>query len=493
MADLARIKRNVSKMVSMSAPETDIDQYIAEEGVTVDDVKNFKLDQSNQEQTKSDQKSVSRMISDNLKGAAEETYREIIAPFVHGASTFAAGIPKMISKGQDKRLGVNSTDMIFPEQKTAQGKLLRGVGEYAGFTTGLPGRAAMATGKLIGQGVKKLIPKASGKFLSKAIQGVGAGAAGMAAAGDTLESRKQGAKIGALIGGAATGVSPAIKWSFDKIGRAGSVISGIEKEVYEEAQKNGFRNVLKSKYYGKKLPEEIQDRIALNLDNMQSAAGDKYETLTEPLRKSSFDMAQFRDDVIKRANRIKMNPFDTDVSKLDNAILDGVANKAEIKTLGDALDLRRSLDDVIYSNKGELKSTFGKQVRDVLNKALHQNKDLKKVDADWTNFLDVLRDSKKILSDTGEKILARFGSMTGKQKQMLVELEKEIGGMPFVEDLTNWSIAKEFTTKTVSPNVSGVVRAVSKPVLRGYLRQGEKVVSGFGKFGKVVDRRLLGE
>jgi hypothetical protein len=41
-SDLARIKRNVAKMVDMDAPEGDIDGYIASEGVTVDDVRNFK-------------------------------------------------------------------------------------------------------------------------------------------------------------------------------------------------------------------------------------------------------------------------------------------------------------------------------------------------------------------------------------------------------------------------------------------------------------------
>ena len=42
MADLARIKRNVAKMASMNAPEADIDGYIASEGVSIDDVRNFK-------------------------------------------------------------------------------------------------------------------------------------------------------------------------------------------------------------------------------------------------------------------------------------------------------------------------------------------------------------------------------------------------------------------------------------------------------------------
>ncbi len=42
MADLARIKRNVAKMAAQNAPEADIDGYIASEGVSVDDVRNFR-------------------------------------------------------------------------------------------------------------------------------------------------------------------------------------------------------------------------------------------------------------------------------------------------------------------------------------------------------------------------------------------------------------------------------------------------------------------
>lgn len=42
-ADLARIKRNVSRLVEMGAPEADIDAYIAEEGTTIEAVRDFKL------------------------------------------------------------------------------------------------------------------------------------------------------------------------------------------------------------------------------------------------------------------------------------------------------------------------------------------------------------------------------------------------------------------------------------------------------------------
>jgi hypothetical protein len=43
MADLARIKANVAKMAAQNAPIADIDGYITAEGVTVDDVRNFKM------------------------------------------------------------------------------------------------------------------------------------------------------------------------------------------------------------------------------------------------------------------------------------------------------------------------------------------------------------------------------------------------------------------------------------------------------------------
>lgn len=43
MADIATIKRNVAKLVSMGAPEEDIDQYIAEEGSTIEAVRSASI------------------------------------------------------------------------------------------------------------------------------------------------------------------------------------------------------------------------------------------------------------------------------------------------------------------------------------------------------------------------------------------------------------------------------------------------------------------
>lgn len=43
MADLDRVKRNISRMISMNAPEADIDAYINSEGVTLDQVRAHKI------------------------------------------------------------------------------------------------------------------------------------------------------------------------------------------------------------------------------------------------------------------------------------------------------------------------------------------------------------------------------------------------------------------------------------------------------------------
>lgn len=44
MADLARIKSNVAKMISMNAPEKDIDDYISGEGTSVGEVRGFNIE-----------------------------------------------------------------------------------------------------------------------------------------------------------------------------------------------------------------------------------------------------------------------------------------------------------------------------------------------------------------------------------------------------------------------------------------------------------------
>lgn len=72
MADLAKVKRNVVKMVNQNAPESDIDSYISSEGVTIDDVRNFQLTQSPQTQVSGPVPSLSGLASRGMEIAKQE-------------------------------------------------------------------------------------------------------------------------------------------------------------------------------------------------------------------------------------------------------------------------------------------------------------------------------------------------------------------------------------------------------------------------------------
>ncbi len=400
------------------------------------------------------------------------------------ANMMALGIP---------RAALKTAGVDFPEQKSVPGKIGRGVGGVTGF---LKGGAVKAGNWAAGKALSNLVaPPLVKKVIGGAIAGGVTGALQTPEQGEGVLKPKEraGQAIAtAALGGTLPLVAPAVKGATRFVNKVGARMTGVENETLKEVEQKGFRNVITSKYFNKKLPEEIQARIESNMDNLESAAGQKYQDLTEPLRQTQFDMAGLRGKVVKIANRIKVNPFDTDVAKLDKEILDGVVNKAQVKNLGDALDLRRSLDDVIYSNKGELKSTFGKEVRNLLNQELHKNADLKKVDADWRGLQEALQNGRKVIGDTGEKILSRFSNMTAKQKQMLVGLEKQIGGEPFVEDLTNWSLAQNFKTpaKPLS-SISSAIQTVAKPAYRGLLRQGESATSAIDKNADKISKAYL--
>lgn len=86
--DLARIKRNVAKMAAQNAPESDIDGYISSEGVTVDDVRNYKEVAAESQQSQDLRAELSQMTQKpNIEWtpAAEVNAREDVL----GTSTLA--------------------------------------------------------------------------------------------------------------------------------------------------------------------------------------------------------------------------------------------------------------------------------------------------------------------------------------------------------------------------------------------------------------------
>lgn len=96
MPDLERIKNNVSKMASMKAPEEDIDGYIKSEGVTVNDVRNFKKD-----------------IGISNQDIAEHPFKSVAKTLMQPAAQSLTG------KTMEDRVKESINDPNFMQSKTA--------------------------------------------------------------------------------------------------------------------------------------------------------------------------------------------------------------------------------------------------------------------------------------------------------------------------------------------------------------------------------------
>lgn len=152
MADVAKVKRNVAKMVSMNAPESDIDAYIASEGTTIEAVKSFK-------------ENVPEPVG-GLKAFGMGVVRGIRDPIDAGAQMLARGIESVVPsyKGQREQTeAVNKTAEQDYQQNWLEGKgeggaalggrIAGNVGATLPLTMAVPGATAATLAPRIGAGM----------------------------------------------------------------------------------------------------------------------------------------------------------------------------------------------------------------------------------------------------------------------------------------------------------------------------------------------------
>lgn len=183
--DMDRIKRNVKKMVSMSAPEADIDGYIASEGVTIDQVRSYGL-QVAPEPAPSRGNITDSILQGVTAGASDEIIAGLRSPFIRqeGESIGDAYSRDLAEQRADlagyrERRPVAST---VAEIGGAIAPALIGVGALPAASNGLARIAAASAAGAVGGGV----------------QGFNSGEGG---AGARLESAATGAGYGAATGG----------------------------------------------------------------------------------------------------------------------------------------------------------------------------------------------------------------------------------------------------------------------------------------------------
>lgn len=215
MADLARIKGNVKKMVSMGAPESDIDAYIAEEGVTIDDVRGFGATTPvPTEGAAGEFARTASAITQNPAKAAYEQLPEWQKPIVAASDIVnrtADGL--MFGFGDEIAAGIRApfTDKTYSEELANQERLSNAERNRAGgaataaelaggVKTALAAPSFAANSMNAGHG---LLRTAAGSGVDGAILGGLMGLGGTGSMEDRLGDAASGAKWGLGLGAAA--------------------------------------------------------------------------------------------------------------------------------------------------------------------------------------------------------------------------------------------------------------------------------------------------
>lgn len=184
MADIDKIKRNIGRMIDQGAPETDIDSYVASEGVTID-------------QLKSAPSAATQSLVGQSASLVPDGMTDIVKSFPGGVASGLSGFASMAQTltGADHDTNLdpigNALGGLFkkateslPEPAGTAGQYSKTVGEFAGNPLSYAGPGS-------------LLLKAGGAVLG----GLGSEAAGQATKGTDYETPARIA--GAVAGGAA--------------------------------------------------------------------------------------------------------------------------------------------------------------------------------------------------------------------------------------------------------------------------------------------------
>lgn len=226
---LNRVKRNVAKMVSIGAPESDIDNYISDEGTTIDDIKNLPppvpmngnggdgpppAPSGGKRKVGADE----ALVRNFAQGVTFNTADEISSGIMAGVDALRG---EDLGDSYDRRLAsARAQDAEIAEQRP----VLSVVGQAAGGLATLPAGIA-ARGATGGARILQAAAQSAGYG---AVSGFGAGEGGLE---NRVNSAAGGAVTGAVFGGGAQGLGEGAKAA----GKA--ILPDIGKEVATLAQR----------------------------------------------------------------------------------------------------------------------------------------------------------------------------------------------------------------------------------------------------------------
>lgn len=443
MADLARIKRNVAKMASMNAPKSDIDGYIASEGVSIEDVRNYKPQNeekntwdmmSRKEQYNADPQ---RFIDENIQNPIAHSIGTGLVNLNKGLGAIDYGLGRFTSG-----LSLGLSDKIVPENETYKPK----------------GTAANAVG--VGLEVAGSIPTSFGllnkvgkiPYISKFALPIASAAEGgtreFIKSGDVEESVKQ-AGVGGAIGGALQGTGKLVKTFLPEILgiTTGSGESSIRQAV--DAGKRSSKKFLDN-LRGKVNPSEIVDEARTALKDMKIAKNAQYANNTQALFESNkqLDLNPILEKVKNINAEYSVGGFSKagkDTTKALNEINETVnefSKNPNIHTVEGFDALKQRLNDITFNAEAR---QANKVVRDVSNSVkdeiVKQAPEYSKIMKDYSNASDAVQELEKTLSlgdkktvDTAlRKLQSAFRKNVSSNYGKREELVRKLGG----EDLAD--------------------------------------------------------
>lgn len=279
--ELDRVKRNVASMAAQNAPESDIDDYIASEGTTVDAIRDYKPQP---------QFGAERALSD-LKGATTAAFRGgvqgLTSGFVdEGQSAIAAGVASMSPEVEFKD-AYKDAMAIFKQRREQSAKdypLAYYPSEIAGgIKTGVTAAEKIGGAALAKSFATNPIKTASAVgALSGGIYGAGTGDGG---AEERLKSAGISAGVGALAAPAGAYIGSKVPNVVSKFTRTENVNAGRSlEELVSEAENKSL--AVKG--------DIISDSSGINkvIAKIQKDFPDNWREVVESWRKSDKPLAE---------------------------------------------------------------------------------------------------------------------------------------------------------------------------------------------------------
>jgi hypothetical protein len=148
-SDFPKIQRNLKTMIDSGASESEIDQYLTDQSVSVEELKRYS-DVKN--------KSLGQIVSDNATQAVQDVYSEGVSPIGKGVDMAAFGVPRILLKKYNPTL----EKQLFPEQETMGGKVFNMATNIRGLLLGGAAKLSQAVGS-------KIIPKVAGEGMKRSM------------------------------------------------------------------------------------------------------------------------------------------------------------------------------------------------------------------------------------------------------------------------------------------------------------------------------------